>query len=133
MANKTYAVRADEDPWTPEEVTSVITELEAEAARLDAELNESQDFMRGQLGADADDIGSDPADMGANALDRDSELSLAENQRDLMWQTRRALERIADGSYGLCELCNEPIGKMRLMAFSRATLCMSCKQNQERR
>ena len=48
-------------------------------------------------------------------------------------QTERALARIDDGTYGVCESCGNPIGKMRLMAFSRATLCMSCKQREERR
>ena len=43
------------------------------------------------------------------------------------------LARIDDGTYGICESCGEPIGKMRLMAFPRATLCMTCKQREERR
>jgi hypothetical protein len=38
-----------------------------------------------------------------------------------------------EGTYGICESCGEPIGKMRLMAFPRATLCMTCKQREERR
>ena len=43
------------------------------------------------------------------------------------------LERIADGTYGRCESCGQPIGKNRLMAFPRATLGLSCKQREERR
>ena len=38
-----------------------------------------------------------------------------------------------DGTYGVCESCGQPIGKMRVMAFPRATLCLSCKQREERR
>ena len=48
-------------------------------------------------------------------------------------QIDRALARIADGTYGICESCGNPIGKMRAMAFPRATLCMTCKQREERR
>jgi hypothetical protein len=48
-------------------------------------------------------------------------------------QTERALSRIDDGSYGVCESCGNPIGKMRAMAFPRATLCLTCKQREERR
>ena len=44
-----------------------------------------------------------------------------------------ALERLKGGTYGMCESCGNPIGKMRLMAFPRATLCMTCKQREERR
>ena len=56
-----------------------------------------------------------------------------DNAKHLLEQTRHALERIDAGSYGDCESCGTPIGKMRLQAFPRATLCMTCKQKQERR
>ncbi len=51
----------------------------------------------------------------------------------MLEQTEHALERLADGSYGTCESCGNPIGKMRLQAAPRATLCMPCKTKQERR
>ena len=60
-------------------------------------------------------------------------MSLANNAREMLAQTERALARIEDGTYGVCEIGGEPIGKMRLMAFPRATLCLSCKQREERR
>ena len=44
-----------------------------------------------------------------------------------------ALERLETGTYGNCESCGQPIGKARLQAFPRATLCVSCKQREERR
>ena len=51
----------------------------------------------------------------------------------MLAQIDRALARIHDGTYGVCESCGNPIGKMRVMAFPRATLCMTCKQREERR
>ena len=60
-------------------------------------------------------------------------MSLANNARDMLVQTEHALERIEDGTYGICESCGQPVGKNRLMAFPRATLCMTCKQREERR
>jgi DnaK suppressor protein len=51
----------------------------------------------------------------------------------MLLQSERALARIAAGTYGLCESCADPIGKARLQVFPRATLCLSCKQKQERR
>ena len=60
-------------------------------------------------------------------------MSLANNARDMHQQTERALKRLADGTYGVCESCGNPIGKARLQVFPRATLCMSCKQKEERR
>ena len=80
-----------------------------------------------------DGAGNDQADVGSTTFERDHEMSLANNARDMLSQTERALARIEDGTYGVCERCGEPIGKMRLMAFPRATLCLSCKQREERR
>ena len=48
-------------------------------------------------------------------------------------QTERAITRIDTKTYGRCEECGNPIGKARLQVFPRATLCMACKQKEERR
>ena len=58
---------------------------------------------------------------------------MAKNARENLELVQAAIQRIDEGSYGICESCGEPIGKMRLQAFPRATLCMQCKQRQERR
>ena len=79
------------------------------------------------------DSQGDEADAGSFSSERQHEMTLAENSRALLVQTTTALGRIADGTYGQCEACSQPIGKMRLQAFPRATLCMPCKQHQERR
>ncbi len=59
--------------------------------------------------------------------------SLTRNARELLAQNERALARMANGTYGICESCGNPIGKARLQAFPRATLCVQCKQREERR
>jgi DnaK suppressor protein len=51
----------------------------------------------------------------------------------LLSQVERALQRLDNGTYGICENCGNPIGKARLQAFPRATLCVTCKQREERR
>jgi DnaK suppressor protein len=80
-----------------------------------------------------DGAGNDQADVGSATFERDHEMSLANNARGMLLQTQRAMARIDDGTYGVCESCGQPIGKMRLQAFPRATLCMTCKQREERR
>lgn len=80
-----------------------------------------------------DGAGDDEADAGAKTYEREQEISLANNARDMLDQTVHALERIDQGTYGACESCGQPIGKARLQAFPRATLCLNCKQRQERR
>ena len=89
--------------------------------------------MTGLMRDPGDGAGQDQADMGATSFERDQELTVLNSERDKLAQIERALARIEDGSYGMCESCGEPIGKMRLMAFPRATLCMTCKQREERR
>lgn len=127
------AVRSGEDVWNATEQKSVRAELEADRVRLSEELNQTTQDLAELLRDGVGGAGNDEADVGSSSLERDSELSLAANQRDLLAQTARALLRLDDGTYGDCELCAEPIGKMRLMAFPRATLCMTCKQREERR
>lgn len=133
MSKSTLAVRADESPWTEAESESVRTELIADLDRLRAELDHSAKELQDLLRDGVDGAGNDQADVGSNSLERDAEMSLAANQRELLIQTEKALERLEDGTYGICELCSEPIGKLRLMAFPRATLCMDCKRREERR
>ena len=77
--------------------------------------------------------GDDEADAGAKAFEREHDLALTQNAQDLLDQGERALHGIDAGTYGVCESCGEPIGKARLLAFPRATLCVECKQRQERR
>jgi DnaK suppressor protein len=122
-----------EDPWTTAEVDDVRGELEAERQRLLSEISSAEDDMATLLRDAGVGAGSDQADIGSSALERDSEMSLANNTRDMLFQVDRAKTRLDDGSYGICESCGNPIGKARLLAFPRATLCMPCKQRQERR
>ena len=80
-----------------------------------------------------DSAGDDQADTGTKTFEREQEITLANNSREMLEQSRRALARIEDGTYGICESCGNPIGKGRSMAFPRATLCLTCKQREERR
>jgi len=126
-------VRAGERPWTKAEVAEVRSELAGERARLLGEVTVAEHGIQVLLRDGGDGAGNDQADVGSNALERDAEMSLAKNSREMLFQVERAMSRLEHGGYGVCESCGEPIGKLRLMAFPRATLCMSCKQRQERR
>lgn len=133
MPNTKLAVRADETPWTTDEAKAVRIELESDLTRLRGELDQSARELQDLLRDGVDGAGNDQADVGSKGLERDAEMSLAANQRELLLQTEKALVRLEQGSYGQCEFCAEPIGKNRLIAFPRATLCMTCKQREERR
>ncbi|MGZ3098651.1 TraR/DksA C4-type zinc finger protein [Streptomyces sp. H72] len=127
------AVRPGEDPWTPEEVEEARGGLESEADRLRTEIDSSERSLQGMMRDSGDGAGDDEADTGSKNITREHELALAATAREVLTQTERALERLDAGTYGLCENCGNPIGKARMQAFPRATLCVECKQKQERR
>jgi RNA polymerase-binding protein DksA len=125
-------VRPGEEPWTAGELAQVRAELEAEAESLRAEIAKTAHDIAEGLGA-VRDAGDDEADAGTKASEREQELALTQNAQDLLDQGERALGRIDAGTYGVCESCGQPVGKARLLAFPQATLCVTCKQRQERR
>jgi RNA polymerase-binding transcription factor len=127
------AVRAGEEPWTPQEVEEARSELQSEAQRLRDELVASGEALDGLMRDSGDGAGDDDADTGTKNITREHEMALAANAREMLYQTERAIERLDAGTYGLCENCGNPIGKARMQAFPRATLCVECKQQQERR
>ncbi len=126
-------VREGEDPWTEDEAAQVRSELESDVARLRAELAASEVDLAGLMRDYGGGAGDDSADTGGKVLEREQELTLTHNSQMLLAQSERALDRLDNGSYGRCEVCDQPIGKLRLQAFPRATLCVTCKQKQERR
>jgi DnaK suppressor protein len=126
-------VRQGEKRWTEAELAKVRDTLAAEAAELRTDIERSESDIASRLGDAVGDAGDDQADVGAKTFEREHELALTHNARELLVQTERALARIDDGTYGTCESCGEPIGKARLQAFPRAVLCVSCKQREERR
>jgi DnaK suppressor protein len=126
-------VRPGEKRWTEAELDAVRSELASEASVLRADIERAESDIASRLGDAVGDAGDDQADVGAKTFEREHELALTHNSRELLAQNERALSRIETGTYGTCESCGEPIGKARLQAFPRATLCVTCKQREERR
>jgi DnaK suppressor protein len=104
-----------------------LQELQAEYGHMLTEITELQ---RERL---IDSAGDDQADTGTKTFEREQEISLANNLLERITQLERALERVDDGGYGMCERCGTPIPVERLAAFPSATLCVTCKQLEERR
>jgi RNA polymerase-binding transcription factor len=125
-------VRKGERPWSDAELAELRAELDSEIAGLREEIAKAESDIADRLTDSVIDAGDDPADAGAKTFQREHDLALTHNSRELLAQNERALARIAAGTYGVCESCGEPIGKARLQAFPRATLCVQCKQREER-
>ena len=127
------AVLPGETPWTKAELTEIRKELDEQARELRGEITEAESAWAALQRDSGEGSGDDQADAGTKTFEREHEMSLAANSRDLLSQVERALQRLDNGSYGICENCGNPIGKARLQAFPRATLCVTCKQREERR
>jgi len=127
------AAAGDGEAWTPAELGEIRSLLEAEAGNLRREIDEAARALDDVRRDGSDGTGDDQADAGTATFEREHEMSLANNSRDLLVQTERALKRLDNGTYGVCEVCGTPIAKARLLAFPRATLCVRCKQREERR
>ncbi|MFM8753060.1 MAG: TraR/DksA family transcriptional regulator [Actinomycetota bacterium] len=126
-------VIAGEENWTATELKGIRSELAKDLVRLKKELEEIESEMDDLIEASGVGAGDDQADAGAKTFEREHEISLVYNARDMVLQTERALDRIDTKTYGRCEDCGNAIGKARLQVFPRATLCMLCKQKEERR
>jgi DnaK suppressor protein len=110
--------------------------LEAEHAELQVQLTTieetsfatSQSDISGEVSFDEEN-----ADAGTFTFERERDLSIENNVRDLMGKIDRALARMDSGTYGICSRCGKPIEKARLKALPYADLCIKDAQAQSRR
>jgi len=81
------------------------------------------------------DVGLDDesADAGTATFEREKDLSIENNVRDLLQKIERALKRIDAGTYGVCDRCGKPIEKARIKALPYVDLCIKDAQAQSRR
>ncbi|MEW5724820.1 MAG: RNA polymerase-binding protein DksA [Thermodesulfobacteriota bacterium] len=80
---------------------------------------------------DAKENFPDPTDRASVESDRNFILRLRDRERKLMGKINAALERIEDGTFGICEECGGEIGIKRLEARPVTTQCIECKTKQE--
>jgi DnaK suppressor protein len=110
--------------------------LEAERAELHEQLSTieetqfatSQSDISGEVSFDEEN-----ADAGTFTFERERDLSIENNVRDLLGKIDRALSRMDEGTYGTCSRCGRPIEKARLKALPYADLCIKDAQAQSRR
>jgi RNA polymerase-binding protein DksA len=118
-----------------------------EVADLQARLVEERDELQAQLltieeetfaatqSESSGDVGLDDesADAGTATFEREKDLSIENNVRDLLQKIERALKRIDAGSYGVCDVCGKPIEKARIKALPYVDLCIKDAQARSRR
>jgi DnaK suppressor protein len=122
-------------PYTKKELDDLRKRLQEERIELQRQASEIEEASFGTPQSDlTGEVSFDEeyADAGTATFERERDLSLTNNIRDLTEKVDRALERIGQGTYGLCERCGKPIEKARIKALPYATLCIKDKQAEER-
>ena len=123
-------------PFGKKELNDLRKRLQEEQQELERQLAEIEDSSFGgaqsEMTGDLASFDEEFADAGTATFERERDLSLSNNIKDLMEKIGRALERIDEGTYGLCERCGRPIEKARIKALPYATLCIRDKQAEER-
>jgi RNA polymerase-binding protein DksA len=125
-----------ESKLTAKEIGDLRTQLEQERLQLETQLAmieeetfaTTQSELTGEVGLD-----DESADAGTATFEREKDLSIEHNVRDLLNKIDRALRRMDSGTYGLCERCGRPITKARIRALPYADLCIDDAQAQSRR
>jgi len=73
----------------------------------------------------------DFTDQATFESDMDLNIHMKERENKLIFKIKEALDRIENGTYGICDMCGEAISETRLKARPVTTVCITCKQNQE--
>lgn len=111
----------------PEQLAQFKTILEERLRELLGEAEKTVSGMSNDI-----DTFPDPTDRASLETDRNFLLRIRDRERKLIGKIKEALQRIEDGTYGICEACGEPIGEKRLLARPVTTLCIECKARQEK-
>ena len=93
------------------------------ATIVDESFAATQSDISGDVGLD-----DESADAGTATFEREKDLSIENNVRDLLRKIEGALKRMDAGTYGLCERCGTPIEKARIKALPYAELCIKDAQ-----
>ena len=73
----------------------------------------------------------DPTDRASHEANRSFMLRIRDREHKLIKKIRKALERIDNGTYGICDKCEENISTKRLKARPVTTQCIDCKKKEE--
>jgi DnaK suppressor protein len=127
---------AGKTAYSQKELDELRERLLSEKAELQEQLTtiEEQSFATSQSDISGEvSFDEENADAGTFTFERERDLSIENNVRDLLGKIDRALARMDDGTYGICSRCGKPIEKARLTALPYVDLCIKDAQAQSRR
>jgi len=104
--------------------------LESEQKRLTAELEQLKASVRPANERREGSPFGKREEEATETLELETRLALEKRVRDQLAEIEHALAKFEDGTYGLCDLCGQPIDPARLEALPQANLCLNCKAGQ---
>ena len=117
-----------------------LTRFKKEIQKRIDELNGNMDGIREDLNIDSkgnaslaqDSVYSvHMADAGTDSYEREKGYHFMNRETDYYKHLTKALERIQDGSFGVCTICGNLIPEERMMEVPNATKCVKCKENEK--
>jgi DnaK suppressor protein len=126
---------APRTPFTKAELAEFRARLEAERGELQAQFTDIEETTFGSNQSElSGEVAFDEeyADAGSATFERERDLSITNNIKDLLGKIDKALVRLDDGTFGTCTQCGNPIEKARIKALPYASLCMKDKTAEER-
>jgi DnaK suppressor protein len=75
---------------------------------------------------------SEQGELATDIIEAEKGLILEKRVRDQLAEVEHALHKFDQGTYGLCDICGQPIEPARLEALPQANLCLGCKARQAR-
>ena len=116
------------EDYSSEFLDEMREKLEARRADLINKSKIARNDLRDREARPGDSIDESNEEQGTS-----TEMRLKDRERNLLAQINAAVNRIDDGTYGSCDVCEEPIGEGRLRARPMALLCIECKEDEERK
>ena len=118
----------EQEPLTPKQLEDFRATLIERRSKILGEVEDSLDsVLTDGLQRHADEVDQATA-ATSDALDR----RIRDREKGLLKKINKALSRMDEGEYDECESCSNYIGAKRLTARPEATLCIECKEEQER-
>ena len=111
--------------------------IESKLQKISDDMNDLKDNMdtgtNNSTGSQESVYSVHMAEAGTDSYEREKGFQLMNRESDYYKFLNKALERIKDGSFGVCKVCNSLIPEERMMEVPNATKCVRCKENEKLR